>query len=82
MRTHLIVLPAQAVVGLLGYSYLPAGISDGNSLADKDFGFPQFVDDLFRSVSLPCHLSPPFLSPYTNTVSGTVFGGPVKAFSI
>ena len=49
-------LGEEAVVGLLGYSYLPAGFSDRGPLADEDFGFPQLVDDLLWSKGF----SPPF----------------------
>ena len=58
MRTHLIVLPAPAIVSLLGDTYLSAGFGDRDTLVDLDLGFPEFIDDLLRSEALSDHLCP------------------------
>ena len=55
------VLLTLAIVSLFGYTDFSAGLRDGDTLVDVDLGFPQLVDNLFRSTVLPDHLSPLFV---------------------
>ncbi len=58
LNTHTAVLFAPPIIGLFGDPDLSAGFSDRDTLIDVDLGFPQLVDDLFRSEVLSDHLSP------------------------
>ena len=50
----------------------------GEALTQKDFCFPQFLNDLLRSVASFRHFNPPFFGLYSNIETGPILGGQVK----
>jgi hypothetical protein len=57
---HTAVFLTPSIIGLFGDADLTAGFAYAASLAEKNLSFPEFVDDLFRSVTLFDYV-PPFL---------------------
>ena len=58
---HATVFLPPTKVGLFYNPYLPTGFCGGHALAEEDLSLSDFVDDLFRGISLDGHIRLPFL---------------------